>query len=143
MKITLALSALAGLVATAVSAAPTNSTLSTRAACIPTSLYWTRHYYVNANNRDPVKDLHSFQLIIKDTYNQQIEPKATKGKKKDNYKETRTSNDKWWSVEHTDAHDNAKVTLTIKGQKHVFNNPNDFWLGMPTWKLEYYTCVTW
>ncbi|KAF9136040.1 hypothetical protein BGW39_008003 [Mortierella sp. 14UC] len=125
MKVTFALASLVAMAASTVSAAPANPNISVD------------------GKRDPVKDLHGFQLVVSGKYDRAIAYRATTGKKSNNYKETRTSDDKLWKVEHTDDVFTTKVTLTVKGKKHVLNRHNKFTMGMTGWKSEYWTCVDW
>ncbi|KAG0377814.1 hypothetical protein BGX24_005367, partial [Mortierella sp. AD032] len=112
--------------------------------CTSASLVWNRQYNLPGPQvRDPVNDLHGFGLIVKSRYNEKLPLRPTKGKKSSNYKETRTSNDKLWSVEHTDEWYKTPIILTAKGKKHVFNNPNSDMLPPTSWKLEYWTCIDW
>ncbi|KAF9340950.1 hypothetical protein BGZ91_011667 [Linnemannia elongata] len=144
MKITFALSALVAMAATAVSAIPSNSTLSKRAGnCTPASLFWQCQYNYDHGNRDPVNDLHRFQLVIKSRYNEIMPYRPTKGKKSNFYKETRTSDDKLWKVEHIDQWIGTTVTLTAKGKKHIFREPSKIDVGAKYWNIEYYTCIDW
>ncbi|KAG0277577.1 hypothetical protein BGZ95_005712 [Linnemannia exigua] len=171
MKISFVLSALVAMAATTVSAAPSSSPLrsdkvftlspepnfiyecsmillletnSARAEpCTPTSLFWNRVYKVDGNHRDPERDLHSFELVVRSKYHGTLSLKKTKGDESDNYEETRTSDDGKWKVKHTDEWNRERVTLTVKGKKHVFDNANGYSYGMKDWRIEYWTCVEW
>ncbi|KAF9136031.1 hypothetical protein BGW39_007994 [Mortierella sp. 14UC] len=152
MKITLAFTALVALVATAASAAPANSTASNsivrplEVPCRSITLYWRRDLQPPSYAFDPPNDLHSFHLIVNDRYNGWINAKATSGKKSNNYKETRTSSDKLWSVTHTSRTIDG-IVLKVKGKNYPF-----VWHGDPekgghfeghTFVDEYWHCVDW
>ncbi|KAG0277576.1 hypothetical protein BGZ95_005711 [Linnemannia exigua] len=140
MKITFALSALLAMAATAVSASPTDVTLSPRAACTDISLFWKR---LSPNNRnDPVIDLHAFELVVAGKYQKSIPFQTTSGNAKDNYKETRKSDDGLWTVTHTDRNE-GPVTLKAKGKEYRFNRYNRGKSELRLMTFEYFHCIEW
>ncbi|KAF9136042.1 hypothetical protein BGW39_008005 [Mortierella sp. 14UC] len=154
MKVTLAVSALIALVATAVSAAPAivatspnNSTLSASGASPCTSISFYRHRLFIDNvpgvgfTWNPVSDLHSFELVVGTNFHEIMEKKTSAGNKKNNYKETRTSETKLWKVEHNNEW--HPITLTVKGKKYVFNTHNDYNRVDNYATLVYWECVPW
>ncbi|KAF9136039.1 hypothetical protein BGW39_008002 [Mortierella sp. 14UC] len=140
MKITFALSALLAMTATAASTAPTNATLSPRAACTDISLFWKRLSPNNINN--PVIDLHAFELVVAGKYQNSIDFQKTSGKSSDNYKETRKSNDGLWSVTHTDKNE-GPVTLKAKGKEYRFKKYNRGKSELRLMTFEYFHCIEW
>ncbi|KAK3845585.1 MAG: hypothetical protein J3R72DRAFT_487728 [Linnemannia gamsii] len=104
MKVTLALSALVSMTATSQS-----DEFSQMAALLLMFNY-------DSDHKDSVNDLQAFELIVRDTTKSYRENPIA-GTKKNNYRETRKSNDKLWSFEHGDM--NTYVTLTAKRQKSL------------------------
>ncbi|KAG0268231.1 hypothetical protein BGZ95_002546 [Linnemannia exigua] len=145
MKITLTLLALVVMATTAVSATPVNSTISIRAApCTSITLNWRRDLRYTFLNPDPVNDLHSFQLTVRERYYDDMPRRPTAGTKKNNYRETRKSSDGLWSVEHDDNSDfYGVITLIAKKQKFVFRQANSAWGDKNTIINSYWQCVNW
>ncbi|KAK3845586.1 MAG: hypothetical protein J3R72DRAFT_521153 [Linnemannia gamsii] len=146
MKVPLALSAfIAMTVAAVVSAAPTNSTLSPRAACTNLTFNWHRHYISENDIRpvpNPVSDLHWFELIVAIGYNEMLPKKTTIGNNNNNYRETRKASSGLWSVEHSDSFE-ERLILTIKKKKYTFGTPNRYFGSYPSNSVQYWACVTW
>ncbi|KAF9911496.1 hypothetical protein EC991_003298 [Linnemannia zychae] len=83
---------------------------------------------------------------LRDRYHDWIKARPTTGNAKTNYKETRTSTDKLWSVTHTGrAIDN--VVLKVKGKTYTFVWPGDPEKGGKyennSYIMEYWHCVAW
>ncbi|KAG0259833.1 hypothetical protein BGZ95_004564 [Linnemannia exigua] len=153
MKITLALSALIAMAATAVSAAPAiieapaNSTLIRREDdCTSITLYRIRQWseYVPGKSyweSSPESDLHSFELVVGTTFHEKMPKKTSTGNKKNNYRMTRTSDTKLWKVDFTD--DWAPVTLTAKGKKYVFKQQSKGDRLDNKTIVQYWHCIRW
>ncbi|KAF9136041.1 hypothetical protein BGW39_008004 [Mortierella sp. 14UC] len=123
MGTSLALSALIGMAATFISAVSVSSTGS-------------------LDKLDPRKDKHEFQLIVHDRYNQTLPPKATSGKKKNKYRETRKSSDKIWTIQHADRLKDG-ITLRAKGLRFRFTHTNFAESAVDHWTFHFWECIKW
>ncbi|KAF9086377.1 hypothetical protein BGX23_008928 [Mortierella sp. AD031] len=152
MKITFVLSTIVALAATFVSAAPTgNETRNTwkSIADIP----W--HF----NSKDPwVKfprpshyDLteHRFALTVDGAYYNEMDYKKSEGNKKNNYLETRNSNDGgYWSVTHDERWPHIVMrTQKVNHEYHkwstIYHELDEYGGPGEYWEFEYYDCIDW